>query len=98
MAVVFNIDTIQIVNKLSKDPELRGQLVQHADKYLKDNNASLKTQIAYLKSKKSKDTDTIKTIEQYDLVVQKNDSLINAASAMVQGDIRKVDNLLGMGW
>ncbi len=98
MAIIFNIDTLQIVDKLSKDPELRAQLVQHADKYLKDNNTSLKKEIEFLKSKKSKNIDTIKTIAQYDSLVQRNDSLINAASAMVEGDIKKVDNLLGMGW
>jgi hypothetical protein len=97
MAITFNIDTLQIVDKLSKDPELRAQLVQHADKYLKENTA-LKAEIAAMRKRNSKSLDTIKTIEQYDLLAQKNDSLIDAASTMVKGDIRKIDNLLGMGW
>jgi hypothetical protein len=97
MAVVFNIDTLQIVDKLSKDPELRAQLVQHADKYLKDNTY-LKAEIDSMKKKDPKSLDSVTTIGQYDLLVERNDSLINAASTMVESDINKVDNLLGMGW
>ena len=34
IAVVFNVDTIEIVNKLEKDPEIREQLVQQADNFV----------------------------------------------------------------
>lgn len=36
LAAVFNVDTILIVDKLSKDPELRGQMVKYAGDYLKE--------------------------------------------------------------
>jgi len=34
IAIVFNVDTIKIVDKLEKDPKLRGQLVQQADAFV----------------------------------------------------------------
>jgi hypothetical protein len=35
IAIVFNVDTIKIVDKLEKDPKLREQLVQQADAFAK---------------------------------------------------------------
>jgi hypothetical protein len=35
VAVVFNVDTIKIVDKLEKDPKLREQIVQQADVFMK---------------------------------------------------------------
>jgi len=37
LAVVFNVDTLKIVDKLEKDPKLREQLVQQADAFVKAN-------------------------------------------------------------
>jgi len=37
IAIVFNVDTIKIVNKLEKDPKLREQIVQQADAFVKDH-------------------------------------------------------------
>jgi len=37
VAIVFNVDTIKIVDKLEKDPKLREQLVQQADAFVKAN-------------------------------------------------------------
>lgn len=34
IAIVFNVDTMKIVDKLEKDPKLRGQLVQQADAFV----------------------------------------------------------------
>jgi hypothetical protein len=35
MAILFNVDTLRIVNKLEKDPNLREQLVRQADAFVK---------------------------------------------------------------
>lgn len=35
IAIVFNVDTLKIVNKLEKDPKLRDQIVQQADAFVK---------------------------------------------------------------
>jgi hypothetical protein len=37
IAIVFNVDTLKIVNKLEKDPTLREQIVQQADAFVKDH-------------------------------------------------------------
>jgi hypothetical protein len=37
IAIVFNVDTIKLVNKLEKDPKLREQIVQQADAFVKDH-------------------------------------------------------------
>jgi len=37
IAIVFNVDTIEIVKKLEKDPKLREQLVQQADAFVNAN-------------------------------------------------------------
>ena len=37
IAIVFNVDTIKIVEKLEKDPKLREQIVQQADAFVKDH-------------------------------------------------------------
>jgi hypothetical protein len=37
IAIVFNVDTIKLVNKLEKDPKLREQIVQQADAFIKDH-------------------------------------------------------------
>ena len=47
LAIVFNVDTIKIADKLKKDPKLREQLVQQADAFTKahpDLDVELKTQ------------------------------------------------------
>ena len=37
IAIMFNVDTIKLVNKLEKDPKLREQIVQQADAFVKDH-------------------------------------------------------------
>jgi hypothetical protein len=37
VAIIFNVDTIKIVDKLEKDPKLREQLVQQADAFTKSH-------------------------------------------------------------
>ena len=97
MAVIFNIDTLQIVDKLSKDPILRAQVIQQSSLYLKENT-SLKSQIEILKKKNSTNNDTIQAVVSLETLIQKNDSLIKAANLMVSSDIKKVNNILGLGW
>ncbi len=37
IAIVFNVDTIKLVNKLEKDPKLREHIIQQADAFIKDH-------------------------------------------------------------
>lgn len=44
IAIVFNVDTIKIVNKLEKDPKLREQIVQQANAFV-DAHSNLDTEL-----------------------------------------------------
>ena len=37
ISIVFNVDTLKIVDKLEKDPKLRQQIVQQADAFVQDH-------------------------------------------------------------
>ncbi|MEI8113346.1 MAG: hypothetical protein WCI54_06945 [Bacteroidia bacterium] len=66
IAIVFNVDTIKLVNKLEKDPKLREQIVQQADAFVKDHP--------------NLDTDLMKQKIEYKRAAaeqEKNDSLKN---------------------
>ena len=81
IAIVFNVDTIKIVNKLEKDPKLREQIVNQAGSFLEShpnlteelNNrkSNLDSLQAKIKENKMVLTDSLKKI-------QNNDSLIIA--------------------
>lgn len=110
ISVVFNVDTLEIVNKLEKDPAIREQLVQQADNFvaaypnLDKELIEAKTQHARLLeivSKKSTTGDSIDpSIEEqkiiaYEQLKVKRDSLIDAANQLIKEDLNKVNNLLG---
>lgn len=53
VSIVFNVDTIKIVDKLEKDPKLREQLVQQADAFERSNpdlDKNINTQKAAIRS------------------------------------------------
>jgi hypothetical protein len=66
IAIIFNVDTIKIVNKLEKDPKLREQIVQQADAFVKDH-PNLDTELM------QREIDFKKALVEN----AKNDSLIN---------------------
>jgi len=96
IAVVFNVDTIKIVDKLEKDPKLREQLVQQADAFTKAHPdldkeiATQKAQINILTTQIAKGNlpesgiDSMKNIE------------LNAALSLTQNETLKAtsDTLL----
>jgi hypothetical protein len=88
LAVLFNVDTIMIVNKLQKDPTLRAQFVQQADAFVKAHP----TLDADLKSEKDP------TAFATDMNLKKRgDSLLDNASKLVQHDLNSTNGMLGMG-
>lgn len=110
IAIVFNVDTLEIVNKLEKDPEIREQLVQQADNFvaahpnLDKELVDAKTQHTKLMeiiAKKGSAVDSIdpsieeQKIAAYEQLKVKRDSLINAADQLINDDLNKVNNLLG---
>jgi len=91
LAIVFNVNTIEIVHKLQKDPTLRAQLVARADNFLKAH-PNLDKEIEQAVAKND-------TIEKKALsgLKEQRDTLIDRADRLVGEDIKKADNVLGIG-
>lgn len=113
IAVFFNVDTVQIVRKLSHDPDLRLQLVQRADAYLKDhpnvleNARQQKARIDRQLEMKKKATGADST--QAEREKRRIDSLAKVyeadmqrlqkeADTLIKGDLKDVSELLALGW
>lgn len=105
LAIIFNIDTIAIVKKLSHDPKLATQLANNASAYMQTHkdlgeqlqeNAAKHTADTASKNTDSATTAQLDSISRY-VVVQSN-KLIDSADAMIQNDIRSSNELMGMGW
>lgn len=83
IAVTFNVDTISITNKLSKDKKAQEQMVKMASSYIESH--PLKT-----------GNKEIPTEEK--AYIAHMDSLVNAADSIIKKDIKDVNNLMALGW
>jgi len=103
IAVGFNVDTLLIVEKLSNDPDLREQLVQQATAFveahpnLDEELARAKKEINYT-DKQDSLTQLAEAEARYNLLKARQDSLLTKASELIEEDINKVSDLLGLGW
>ncbi len=115
IAIVFNVDTIKIVEKLEKDPKLREQLVQQAGAFVEshpDLNTELSLQQAKFDALKSKInnkilplSDSVQKIKAEDSVhiaktealISHRDALVKRADSLINTDIKKANDLLGLG-
>jgi hypothetical protein len=110
IAIIFNVNTIEIIGKLEKDPALRESIVQQADAFTKAHpdlyqervtglNANKNFTVAYSKQ------DSLALKNKLDSVARaKNDSLLNRgkvltqrADSLLKEDIAKANGLLGTG-
>jgi hypothetical protein len=111
MAVFFNVDTLKIIDKLEKDPKLREQMVQQAAAFI-EAHPDLEMQLQQMKSdntdkvqmvtdENQKQDSLLKlnanSEQEYKHLIAKRDSLIDFASKLVNEDIEKVKNVLGLG-
>lgn len=119
IAIVFNVDTIQIAKKLDKDPKLREQVVQQADAFVKahpnldqelkmekDENEKIfslhiskigtPTDSILIRREKEKNDSTSQA--NYNEIKQKRELLIKRANSLIEGDIKKVNGMLGLGF
>jgi len=97
IAVAFNVDSIQIAKKLSKDPKLREQMVQNASTYIKENQ-QLAVQLQKMKDRNSDSAVIAATQANYDSLSKRSKELSQAADSLVNGDIKNVNDLLGLGY
>jgi hypothetical protein len=96
LATVFNVDTITIAKKLTKDPKLREQMVQAASSY-QEKNKELAVQLKDTQLKKMDPAAYEMVKKTYGKVDSRSDSLFNSAQDMINGDVKNVNNLLGLG-
>lgn len=97
IAASFNIDSVEIAKKLSRDPKLREQMVQNASNYVKENQ-QLGVQLQQLKSG-GKDSSAIAALQSnYDSLTQRSNELSRSADSLVNGDIKNANTLLGLGY
>jgi len=110
IAVVFDVDTIDIVRKLEKDPKLREQLVQQADAFIEahpnldqelQKEKAENAELVKILAAKGSDADSLKEVMDaeskmaYEKLKARRDSLFNAATDLVKDDLAKANNLLG---
>ncbi|MCL6294866.1 hypothetical protein [Jejuia spongiicola] len=106
LAVSFNADTINIVKKLSKDPDARAELVELAVEY--SNDFQEVKQIPKPDEDKGEENKEINnpahdainkspTVEEDERFQEVRDSLINVAK-VINDDIYSAQNIIGTNW
>jgi hypothetical protein len=102
LAFAFNIDSISIAIKLSKDPKLAEQLANNASAYIqthKELGNQLKADVI-----KQNDSNVLKNITKSGIdtisenMVLQSFKLIDTANIMIKADIANSNKLLGLGW
>lgn len=86
IALVFNADTIKIINRLQTDPKLREKVIAQASEFTK---AHPSLDVGQLPAKADTSTNAEK---------QLSNKLISQASKLANQDLGKVNNLVGLGW
>jgi hypothetical protein len=98
IAISFNVDTIRIAQKLTKDPKLREQMVQQAGIWL-EKNQQMNEQLQQMKSNGLESTAGYRNLDSiYKVQVKRTDTLFHSAKTLVNTDITKVNNILGLGY
>ncbi len=106
IAICFNVDTILITRKLSKDPKLRAQIIQQADQFRTDHPNLLEE---YKLDKKEIEQDTTldstrraeqikNNKEEYEKRTARRDELIDRAQSLIENEIASVSDVMGLGW
>jgi hypothetical protein len=111
IAISFNVNCIDIANKLKKDPKLREQLVQQADAFMKshpnlDKELNKEKEIvrdSVIKEPAITNKDSLLTVRnkaieaEYLQLRKTGDSLRKTADSLVLRDIAATNDILGIG-
>ncbi len=111
IVILFNVNTIEIVNKLEKDPKIREQIVQQADAFAKAHPdldkdillqkmkfQNLPKENAKSDSARMNQQDSSSDLEQLELLKAEENKLFDRADSIMRTDISKTNGLLGLGW
>ncbi len=99
LALSFNADTLNIIKKLSNDPDAREQLVAHASNYTKDNEALIE-KINNLKKESTggQSDDSLKTEESIREIIKSNNDSLRKISQTLQVDIDQAQDIIASNW
>jgi hypothetical protein len=92
IASMFNVDTIEITGKLSKDKTARDQVVQMAIKATDDYKNDPRVQLAL------KDKDSANAAKKLDLLSERYQKNMDDAKKLIDSDIKNSNQLLAIGW
>jgi hypothetical protein len=96
IAILFNVETISIVKKLSRNPDLAEKLANNASVYLQNQEAVKKLLVPSTadtaESLNSSEKDTLM------MMIDRSNHLLQSADALVNNEIRDSGMLLGLGW
>jgi hypothetical protein len=104
IAVVFNVDTIEIAKKLSRDPDLAAKIAQQADNFIK-THPNLEQELELQKQRLAQlglpASDSARQQRQavinYMALKKHRDSLLVKADSLMKGEIQSVNSVLGTG-
>jgi hypothetical protein len=94
IAVLFDVDTLKIADKLNKDPKLRDQLIQQADAFI-NQRADLYTESLQNKSNTT-GSDSLGLADYEQLRINRA-MLMARADSLLNSDISKASGVLGLG-
>jgi len=107
IAIVFNVDTLKIAEKLQKDPKARAAIVAQATEFsrahpnLQKELAQQKAELDSLSNKLAGPVaDSLKKDAEnsYRAARDLRDSLVSQAAKLTKGDITQANTILGIGW
>jgi len=96
LAIIFNIDTISIAGKLSKDPKLAAQLADNAAIYMQNNKEMLNVQLNTPGALGNQNSEEYKS--SLDSIFTRSSNLMITANDLVKGSINDTNKLMGLGW
>lgn len=94
LAMVFNVDTIQIVKKLSKDKEARQQMVALSTSFI-EHNPELLSAYASAPHESASDSGQARTPDS--VLMAKIDTLLKARRELMN-DISEANSIIALGW
>lgn len=94
LAMIFNVDTISIVKKLSNDPKLAAQLADNASLYIQ-NHPQIKNSFELPIDSGYKDR--VDNTELHKQII-KYQTIMDSANSLIQNNINDSNHLLGLGW
>jgi hypothetical protein len=111
IVILFNVNTIEIVGKLEKDPIIREQLVQQADAFSKAH-PDMDREILLLKerlrsvSHGNAQSDSLRMqifslnsdLTHLGLLKTEENNLLSRADSLIRTDIGKTNGIMGLGW